>query len=76
MFYKQGIATGGITGLHTLFPTALKAEPQGYRWPVTLTVSRLPQKFVVWASSRSRLALVTLNNIEVFLGSRVCCQCL
>jgi len=27
----QGIEAGGITGLHTLFATALKTEPNGYR---------------------------------------------
>ena len=27
----QGIGAGGITGLQTLFATALKAEPQVYR---------------------------------------------
>jgi len=31
----QGIGAGGITELQTLFATALKAEPQGYRHILT-----------------------------------------
>jgi len=35
----QGIGTGGITGLQTYFATALKAEPQGYRYILNTNVS-------------------------------------
>jgi len=39
MQYKALSEAGGITGLQTLFATALKTKPQGYRHILNTTVS-------------------------------------